>query len=218
MPGSRPPQERPGDARVLDCLYRVGAFVNETEDPREALDFILAEIVRTLGASSASIALVEPTSMAGVWTQRLTGLGAVVLPWLGLMRLRQAGAHPMPWLIAALLCGLVWLLVTASDHNRLAFDRNRQAIVLQRGWAGGLLTESVWPLQSVLICEDGRLLSQRESPTHRARLAVRPHIDPSMTSVLGGPRQLERWLGRLIVALGGVPVAMPRLASAAGNS
>ena len=40
MPGTRPPQERPGDARVLDCLYRVGAFVNETEDPREALDFI----------------------------------------------------------------------------------------------------------------------------------------------------------------------------------
>jgi len=62
MPGSRPPQERPGDARVLDCLYRVGAFVNETEDPREALDFILAEIVRSLGASSASIALVEPTT------------------------------------------------------------------------------------------------------------------------------------------------------------
>jgi signal transduction histidine kinase len=62
MPGSRPAQERPGDARVLDCLYRVGAFVNETEDPREALDFILAEIVRTLGASSASIALVEPTT------------------------------------------------------------------------------------------------------------------------------------------------------------
>jgi signal transduction histidine kinase len=62
MPGTRPPQERPGDARVLDCLYRVGAFVNETEDPREALDFILAEIVRSLGASSASIALVEPTT------------------------------------------------------------------------------------------------------------------------------------------------------------
>ena len=62
MPGTRPPQERPGDARVLDCLYRVGAFVNETEDPREALNFILAEIVRSLGASSASIALVEPTT------------------------------------------------------------------------------------------------------------------------------------------------------------
>ena len=62
MPHSRPPQERPGDARVLDCLYRVGAFVNSTEDPREALDFILAEIVQTLGASSASIALVEPAT------------------------------------------------------------------------------------------------------------------------------------------------------------
>jgi signal transduction histidine kinase len=62
MPNSRPAQERPGDARVLDCLYRVGAFVNATEDPREALDFILEEIVRTLGASSASIALVEPAT------------------------------------------------------------------------------------------------------------------------------------------------------------
>jgi signal transduction histidine kinase len=62
MPVPRPAQDRPGDARVLDCLYRVGAFVNETEDPREALDFILAEIVRSLGASSASIALVEPTT------------------------------------------------------------------------------------------------------------------------------------------------------------
>ena len=62
MPHSRPAQERPGDARVLDCLYRVGAFVNSTEDPREALDFILAEIVQTLNASSASIALVEPAT------------------------------------------------------------------------------------------------------------------------------------------------------------
>lgn len=62
MPNSRPAQERPGDARVLDCLYRVGAFVNATEDTREALDFILEEVVRTLGASSASIALVEPAT------------------------------------------------------------------------------------------------------------------------------------------------------------
>lgn len=62
MPDRKLPQERPGDARVLDCLYRVGAFVNATEDPREALDFILEEIVRTLQASSASIALVEPAT------------------------------------------------------------------------------------------------------------------------------------------------------------
>ncbi|MEY3492570.1 MAG: hypothetical protein RL309_1698, partial [Verrucomicrobiota bacterium] len=35
---------------------------NVTEDPREALDFILAEIVHSLNASSASIALLEPTT------------------------------------------------------------------------------------------------------------------------------------------------------------
>ena len=62
MSSANRPQERPGDTRVLDCLYRVGAFVNATEDPREALDFILAEIVHTLNASSASIALLEPTT------------------------------------------------------------------------------------------------------------------------------------------------------------
>lgn len=62
MPNSERPPERPGDTRALDCLYRVGAFVNATEDPREALDFILAEIVRTLNASSASIALLEPST------------------------------------------------------------------------------------------------------------------------------------------------------------
>ncbi len=49
---------------MLDCLYRVGAVVNATEDPREALDFILAEVVTTLQASSASIALVEPATGA----------------------------------------------------------------------------------------------------------------------------------------------------------
>ncbi len=75
MPNSRPAQERPGDARVLDCLYRVGAFVNATEDPREALDFILEEIVRTLGASSASIALVEPAT-GSLRIEVSNGLGA----------------------------------------------------------------------------------------------------------------------------------------------
>lgn len=74
MPAADPSQERPGDARVLDCLFRVGAFVHATEDPREALDFILAEIVRTLNASSASIALVEPATGA-LRIEVSTGLG-----------------------------------------------------------------------------------------------------------------------------------------------
>ena len=46
MPGTRPPQERPGDARVLDCLYRVGAFVNETEDPVSYTHLTLPTILR----------------------------------------------------------------------------------------------------------------------------------------------------------------------------
>lgn len=52
----------PDRTAALDCLYRIGSLVNSTEDPREALDLILDEIVRVLGASSASIALVNPDS------------------------------------------------------------------------------------------------------------------------------------------------------------
>lgn len=51
-----------GDSRALGCLVRIGAQVNATEDPREALGRILDEVVATLGASSASIALIEPAS------------------------------------------------------------------------------------------------------------------------------------------------------------
>ncbi len=51
-----------GDSRALGCLARIGAKVNSTEDPREALGHILAEVVGTLGASSASIALIDPAA------------------------------------------------------------------------------------------------------------------------------------------------------------
>jgi nitrogen-specific signal transduction histidine kinase/putative methionine-R-sulfoxide reductase with GAF domain len=94
MPHSFKSQERPGDARVLDCLYRVGAFVNATEDPREALDFILEEIVRTLGASSASIALVEPATgslrievsngLDAASTSEIIGQGQGITGWVAL--------------------------------------------------------------------------------------------------------------------------------------
>lgn len=51
-----------GDRRALGCLARLGAKVNSTEDPREALNAILDEIVHTLGVSSASIALIDPAA------------------------------------------------------------------------------------------------------------------------------------------------------------
>lgn len=50
----------PRDAATLDRLYRISGLVNRTEDPGEALRLILDEIVETLGATSASIALLNP--------------------------------------------------------------------------------------------------------------------------------------------------------------
>lgn len=51
-----------GDRRALGCLARLGAKVNSTEDPREALNAILDEVVSTLRVSSASIALIDPAA------------------------------------------------------------------------------------------------------------------------------------------------------------
>jgi signal transduction histidine kinase len=59
----QPPAETPlPSSASLACLYRIGSLVNSTDDPREALDLILDEIVRVLGASSASIALLNPST------------------------------------------------------------------------------------------------------------------------------------------------------------
>src|SRR6218665_1275852 len=52
------------DTATLETLYRIGELVNRTEDPREALDLILDEVVAKLGASSASIALINPDNGA----------------------------------------------------------------------------------------------------------------------------------------------------------
>ena len=65
------------DQRSLGCLVRISAQVNATEDPREALARILDEVVVTLGASSASIALIEPAS-ATLRIEVSRGLGAEV--------------------------------------------------------------------------------------------------------------------------------------------
>jgi len=47
-------------AETLATLYRIGMLVNSTDDPAEALGAILDEILRALGASSASISLLDP--------------------------------------------------------------------------------------------------------------------------------------------------------------
>jgi signal transduction histidine kinase len=50
------------DARAYPALYRISALVGRTEEPREALESILAAIAETFGAGSGSIALVDPDS------------------------------------------------------------------------------------------------------------------------------------------------------------
>lgn len=51
-----------GERRALGCLARISAKVNSTEDPAEALGHIMDEVVATLRASSASIALIDPAT------------------------------------------------------------------------------------------------------------------------------------------------------------
>ena len=47
---------------TIDSLYRISSLVSRTDDPQEALEFILDEVVEVLGATSASIALINPDS------------------------------------------------------------------------------------------------------------------------------------------------------------
>jgi signal transduction histidine kinase len=48
------------DSRTLFALYRITSIVGRTEDPREAMRSMLSEIITALGASSGSIALLNP--------------------------------------------------------------------------------------------------------------------------------------------------------------
>ncbi len=48
------------DRLVVDSLYRISSLVSDTEDPREALEIIIDEIMRILPAQSAAIELLNP--------------------------------------------------------------------------------------------------------------------------------------------------------------
>jgi len=45
---------------VVDALYRISSLVSDLEDPREALEIIIDEIIKVLPASSAAIELINP--------------------------------------------------------------------------------------------------------------------------------------------------------------
>lgn len=53
-------EAREAENQAIDSLYRISSLVSNTDEPKEALDFILKEIVRVLNPTSASIALINP--------------------------------------------------------------------------------------------------------------------------------------------------------------
>ena len=50
------------DNRAIESLYRISSLVGQIEDPQNALEVILDEMVRVFEASSASVALIHPDS------------------------------------------------------------------------------------------------------------------------------------------------------------
>lgn len=50
------------DSRGIESLYRISSLVGKIEDPQDALEVILEEMVRVFRASSASVALIHPDS------------------------------------------------------------------------------------------------------------------------------------------------------------
>lgn len=50
----------PSEQSAIDALYRISRVANSTEDPREALEMVIGEIMNVLPAESASIELINP--------------------------------------------------------------------------------------------------------------------------------------------------------------
>ncbi|MEX2381755.1 MAG: GAF domain-containing protein, partial [Opitutales bacterium] len=53
-------KSRRPESAVIDSLYRISSLLGNTDDPREAFELILGEIVRVLSATSGSISLINP--------------------------------------------------------------------------------------------------------------------------------------------------------------
>lgn len=51
---------KPSEQPAIDALYRISRVTSGTEDPREALEMVIEEIMNVLPAESASIELVDP--------------------------------------------------------------------------------------------------------------------------------------------------------------
>jgi signal transduction histidine kinase len=79
---------------AIDSLYRISRLVSNTDEPKEALDLILQEIVNVLHPSSASISLINPDTqrlelevshgLPEDWTDMDLALGQGITGWTAL--------------------------------------------------------------------------------------------------------------------------------------
>jgi len=86
--------ERETEITAIDSLYRISSLVSNTDDPKEALDLILHEIITVLEPSSASISLINPDSqklelevshgLPEEWQQFNLSLGQGITGWTAL--------------------------------------------------------------------------------------------------------------------------------------
>ena len=85
---------RDAEHTAIDSLYRISSLVSDTDEPKEALDLILQEIVRVLNPSSASISLINPDTkklelevsygLPDNWTDMDLDLGQGITGWTAL--------------------------------------------------------------------------------------------------------------------------------------
>lgn len=79
---------------AIDSLYHISSLVSDTDEPKEALRYILDEIVRVLQPSSASISLINPDNkrleleasygLPDDWTDMDLALGQGITGWTAL--------------------------------------------------------------------------------------------------------------------------------------
>lgn len=60
LPCLQEPAVVTADPRALPILYRIGALARKIEEPHQALEYILRELISTFKASSGSVALLNP--------------------------------------------------------------------------------------------------------------------------------------------------------------
>lgn len=117
---------------AIDALYRISSLINDTEDPQEALQTILDEIMQVLPAASATINLINPDTkllevevMRGLPThskQVQLQLGQGVTGWVAL--------HGKPLIVEDVSQDARYIPVKDSIRSEMAVPMEDQGIII----------------------------------------------------------------------------------------